>query len=175
LAPRSLLASKAWGIWGSPKIGVSIMLSVNRSKVARLLVGAALAAGAVAWQAKDAVAARRLTLFVSRSNPSCAFSPGGAVFYGYGRGLDLSSQNVCNVAATGGTAFNDSPACAGAVSHQPVLVSQPNGAGNPVVQPGCIGAIQVTWTTQQMLVCSTPNSSNCPGGSTWTVISQGAN
>ena len=151
------------------------MLSMNRSKAARLVVGAVLAAGAVAWQSSDAVAARRLTIAVSKNNANCGTDPSGIPFYGYGKGLDNGSGVHCTVASTGGTAFNDSPACLFAVRHQPFLVTQSNGAGNPVIQSGCTGVIQGTWTTAQPMLCNTPHSTNCPGGANWTVTTQGQN
>jgi hypothetical protein len=150
------------------------MLSMNRSKAARLVVGAVLAAGAVAWQSSDAVAARRLTIAVSKNNANCGTDPSGVPFYGLARGLDPNNSFAhCSVATTGGTAFTDSPACVFATRHQPFLVVQPNGAGDVVVQSGCTGAIQGTWTSTRVLQCNTPHSPVCQGGANWTITSQG--
>jgi hypothetical protein len=151
------------------------MLSMNRSKAARLVVGAVLAAGAVAWQSSDAVAAKRLTIAVSKSNVNCGLNPAGIPFYGWGKGMDGFGTAHCNVAATGATAFNDSPACALCDRHQPHLVTQTTVGGSPVIQAGCTGGVQTSWTTSQVLNCSTPNAVNCPGGSNWSITTQGAN
>jgi hypothetical protein len=153
------------------------MLSMNRSKAARLVVGAVLAAAAVAAQSSDAVARKRLTIAVSKTRTDCNINPSGVPFYGWGKGMDGFGSQICNVASTGGTAFNDSDACqSGFVDrHQPFLVTQSNGAGNPVVQPGCTGGLQLSWTTAQPLTCSVPAGTNCPSGNTFTIITQGQN
>jgi hypothetical protein len=134
----------------------------------------------VAWQASEANAARRLYVTVSETNTSCHADGAGNAYFGYARGVDTFTNPVCTVAATGGTAFTDSNQpvgglCAAAITHQPQLVTQGNGATNPVVVSGCNGGIQASWTTAQSMTCTVPSSANCSGGSTWQVISQGKN
>jgi hypothetical protein len=151
------------------------MLAMNWSKVARWLGAAALAAGAVGWQASEANAAKRLYVTVSKSNPNCTGNGAGTPYFGYALGAAGALNFVCNIAATGGTAFTDSNGCASASAHQPFVVTQTNGVGNAVAVPGCTGAVQFSWTTAQTLNCSTPSTANCVGGSNWQVISQGKN
>jgi hypothetical protein len=135
-------------------------------EMARWVVGAAAAAGAIAWSVRDASADHRLVVAVDNIQ-GCGSSDNGASYvWGEDWGLDINGNTQCQVMTANGTAMAQCPMAA--TQHYARVDARSAGRLTGVVYAP-LGAMQTTWTSADSQVGAT---FDCSGIQT-TVYAEG--
>ncbi len=133
------------------------MLKANLS---RLLVGAALVAGAAALYADDAAADRRIVIGAGGSSAVC--NSGGNMFMAEALGKDGFNNVVCQAWSQGGTAVSQCPFTV--TKHQARITQRTTSTAQlifPVIQTS---PEQLTWgATSSAITHNIPAGPNCAG------------
>jgi len=148
---------------------------MNTPKNSRRLTLAMLVFGAIVWTSHDARAAEHL-LFAQGviSNGTCN-DPSGNLFFMEGWGYDSAGNIVCAVsigAGSGGVVENAFGMCvAGTVNHTAAITVR--NSNNWAYVSLLIQSPSVSWTTGVNTSVNVASGSNCQGGATIRVGSQG--